>query len=926
MSLRARFHRMSFVVRPFVAFSAVALFFAMKTGADERAPNRSAALADVLSRDGYAASAEDVVWLSGPSGVTGSLSARALAVVRARAASAGSTYDLYLVHARLSPEGQLLEVGEVYDVTKTIGVDEDRPVASGRTIAYTTSLDGAPQAVHVMKLDAKSIPAEFNALQKLQLTLTNLQTTGERGGLAHDVYALGEPHERVSLTLRGNALDVDADGKKAGIDVTASTVTGDAALLRATPDQAMARPAALVPWAVDRVRGISWFGEEKMQWVKAIAFKLAEVASDAKQNISHDTGAEDVAKDIEALKRVGGSVSFTDPEIGWPPAPMKPIIHPPLPGEGEWIGLDKDPFITQTPGAPPAFLTSFIRTDPKKPATRIYVTLWDPRQIALHMEAGTVEPVGAAGEVGPGLIPRTPEVIRRVVAGFNGGFQATHGEFGMQANGIEYLPPKPFAATVFEMKDGSTAFGAWPRSQAVPDDVLSYRQNLTPIVQNDKFNPWGRAWWGGTPIGWYDNIHSTRSGVCLTKENYVGYFYGIDIAPNVLADGMLAARCAFGVHLDMNPGLAGFEFYNVQSATNFQPLGRPLQSDWEYEGTIKELPEFRFRARRMIKSMAHMNFPQYIHRDGRDFFYLTARYVLPGADLPAPEPRTDANEGKFRVKGLPQHGFPYALAIAETRLTGASSAKVRVVRIDPRAVTGAPQGHADNKPIVASIGRARDKASVVGEGDMGLFHVGHVFTIGKLSQPPEGGVLLARGAGDASEVAKNADAVVGIGDEDGMLQWMELAPGASPSAESARAMTSLLAQLGCSTKMWLVRGTRVSLGGSLDAAAQPSTVPPPDALLVRADAPGAHPTFADTPVVGPEVWQNLQAQRVRYFKKPEPAASGSSASSAPSPSGATPPTPPSLPPSATQPDARTPTPTSTPTSTPTGTPTNRPHH
>ena len=41
-------------------------------------------------------------------------------------------------------------------------------------------------------------------------------------------------------------------------------------------------------------------------------------------------------------------------------------------------------------------------------------------------------------------------------------YQATHGEFGMQADGVLYLPPKPYAATVIEMRDGTTAFAAWP--------------------------------------------------------------------------------------------------------------------------------------------------------------------------------------------------------------------------------------------------------------------------------------------------------------------------------------------------------------------------------------------------------------------------------------------------------------------------------
>ena len=107
-------------------------------------------------------------------------------------------------------------------------------------------------------------------------------------------------------------------------------------------------------------------------------------------------------------------------------------------------------------------MTSFVRPDRHRADVRVYVTLWDPRQIALHMEAGTVEPISATGEHGSGMVPRVPEVMDHVVAAFNGGFQAQHGEYGMQANGIEYLPPKPYAATVVEFRNGANGFGAWP--------------------------------------------------------------------------------------------------------------------------------------------------------------------------------------------------------------------------------------------------------------------------------------------------------------------------------------------------------------------------------------------------------------------------------------------------------------------------------
>jgi hypothetical protein len=888
-------------LRPAAAFAAVSLVLVLGRPArvDPTARSAEAALCKALLTDGLACDASDVLFVGAP---PSRFSFRWEDQALLRAKTPTEPADLYMVSVTRSPEGALLAYGTPLNVTRSNSVDEGRPLRSGPHVAYfAQDLDGLKTSVHTLDLRGRAPPDELTALQRLQLRISQAQNTGHAGGLGHDVYVLSPPAEQLRLSFASEGiLNVEADTRRAAILLGSQEVQGDVPWLRGTPESS-ARPASLVPWAVDRVRGISWFGEEKMQWVKAIAFKGLELVQDLGSKGKKDRADTQIAEDMAGLgQQKTEQVQFSDPEVGWPPAPMKPVLSPPLPGEGAWIGLDGDPFITKGPGAPPAFVTSVIRTDPKRPFTRVYVTLWDPRQIALHMEAGTVEPVSATGEAGPGVIPRTPEVIKRVVAGFNGGFQAMHGEFGMQANGIMYLPPKPFGATVMELRDGSTAFGVWPKSPDVPDEIMSYRQNLTPLVQNGRFNIWGRTWWGGTPIGWPDNIHTTRSGVCLSKEGYVGYFYGQDIAPEALAQAMLAARCDLGVHLDMNPGLAGFEFYNVQPALSWKPLGRPLQGDWEQEGTFKELPEYRFRARRMVKSMTHMNFPQYVHRHGRDFFYLTARRILPGAELPgATAAAAPGTSGQWKTKGLPQYGFPYAVATSE--LT-AGAVQLRALRIDPRAVgvPGAPALKSDAKTVVmftsadavTPTGKRGSVETARVQGNLGLFHARSVFLLA--TEVPEAAktqgagsaAALLRGVRPGAAGSETARAAVGIGDDDGMLTWLELGPGVRPSAETAKVLADTLSKAGCSSRMLITADVHPWLGGALDLAGERASALPPGPKLLRANAPGARRYFEDTPVVSPDVWLPLQAARVRYFRKLPPQGASSAqpkASQAPSP-------------------------------------------
>jgi hypothetical protein len=720
-------------------------------------------------------------------------------------------------------------------------------------------------AVHVIDLAGAPTDATvgFTRMQRAQAALTNLQQTGQTDGIGQTTFMLDPVAASAEIAWRDDQLlEVRTPVHRVVLAPRTERVIEGADFVRVVPDE-RARPGNVVTWAVDRVRALSWFGDDRMQWVKAVAFTALDKV---RATFSRDATADDIRDEIGLPATLSAApVTYTDPEVGWPPLPMVPVASPPLPGEGQWIPLDRDPFITPTASrSAPAFVTSFIRPDRQRADLRVFVTLWDPRQIALHMEAGTIEPISATGEHGIGMIPRVPEVMGHVVAAFNGGFQAQHGEYGMQSNGIEYLPPKPYAATVVEFRDGTNGFGAWPASATVPDDVIGMRQNLTALVQDGKFNPWGRTWWGGAPPGWPDQIHTARSAICLTREGFAGYFYSTSISAEDLGHAMLAARCSFGIHLDMNVGHAGFEFYDVGLDGELDPLRRPLQGDWEAQGKVPDMPGYVFRARRMIRGMGHMLFPRYIQREARDFFYLTSRFILPGAPLAPGAGQPDPTEGQWRTKGLPQHGFPYAIATTWLRIEGDASAKMRVIRADPRALRPAPAEPAGDAPTVLTF----VAPGAAARGTRTLRWRSGQFSI-DAAAPAGGADALLGGCATTEPCAASAHAALGVQDEDGMLVWIELPPDLRTDRTTAAKMDALLARMGCGARMALPGRAQALPGGVLDAAGDPAPNPGPAGVrLVRAAAPDAHPIFTDTPIVPIQVWQPLQKQRVRYFSKP----------------------------------------------------------
>jgi hypothetical protein len=813
------------------------------------------ALSVALAADGLLVEPEEVFWLDAPSGLWASMLERPRAVVRAH--RAGEPADIYVVTARLSPEPRLLGVTGRYNLSDTSAVDERQLVTAGERAAWVIA--GADRVYSVEFADLRGVPEPtddgWTKVARWQDRLKNLQDTGQLGGVLRRSFRLDPAAEQVTLAFSDAALRVDADARKISIP-TENGGTMEGARHVREQERHRARPGNLITWSVDRVRAMPWFGSDRMQLVKAVAFVGLDWIERAVGTVTGDDGSQRVADELgELIARA--PIEYTDPETGWPPAPMDPMLSP-LDGEGKWRPLDDDPFIRTNPNAPAPFVTSFIRTDRKRSYSQIFVLLWDPRQVATHCMSGTIEPKSATGETGPGLVPRRPEVVGRLVAGFNGGFQATHGEFGMMADGVVYLPPKPYSATIAELADGATAFGTWPNDENVPDEIVSFRQNMTPLVMDGVINPYKRNWWGGVPPGWTDESRTTRSALCLTSDNFVAYLYGASVDADHLALAMQRARCVYGVHLDMNPGHTGLEFYNV--GRELPSLDRRLDPAWEAEGAVSGMDGWRFRGRRMLRYMGLMNFPRYVNREARDFFYLTLRPVLPGTDLtPRIEP-AEPGEGKWKIKGLPQHGWPYAVATSWLRPEPSRpETKLRLLRVDPKAVRIAVDAEPDEQLVLSMRSSVPPRA-----GAPSLWLGLRQFSIGETAPDSAARhVTSGRRPGETGSAA----AAVGV-DRDGMLVYAEVATAPDQSSDG-KLLERVLGELGAASVLLLERPLDAALGGDRDLAGHPVTRARAGARLMRRTSPGARRIFPDTEIVTPKVWYPLQARRVRYFRKPK---------------------------------------------------------
>ena len=624
--------------------------------------------------------------------------------------------DLYYAEARQAGETTLLDVARVTNLSRTASAEERTPIVRGDAAAYATRVGARFDAV--VTLDLRGEPARltegWSGFERFRASVTNLQETGRAGGFGVTRYQLLEPVEELSLAFEeGRAVASFGESRLVLDPRREAPVSGED--LVEVGGQTKELPG-FVPWAVDTVRNVSWVGPEPIEWLENRVYAVKDALTRAYYGVvgAPDT-AEEVAEELAMPEEVSAEriamLTVTDPELGWPPAPLEPVIESPaVEGEGSWIPVVDDPFVNSYPNAPPAFYQTFIRADPERAYTRVYVTVWDPRQVQLRIQSGVREPESATGQRGSGMVPREPRVLSRLVATFNGGFQSLHGEFGMMAEGRVYLPPKPWAATVAVFDDGRVGMGSWPApdwrgryyderlaNRQIPEDMVDMRQNLTSVVEDMTFNPWERWYWGAAPREVGEDTYTTRSAMCLTEEGFLAYFWSQGIAPPALGESMIRTRCVRSLHLDMNNPHCGFEFFRpIPPGEELPALGRRLRAGSEYEGRFPRTDGWRMRARRGVRTMG-MPFPRFSDRDGRDFFYLTLRPVLPGPNLAV----EGEGEGVFTTEGLPHAGWPHAFARAH--LGASEEARTWLVRIDPRRAVPAPLRRDDQEDALAYL-------------------------------------------------------------------------------------------------------------------------------------------------------------------------------------------------------------------------------
>ena len=146
-----------------------------------------------------------------------------------------------------------------------------------------------------------------------------------------------------------------------------------------------------------------------------------------------------------------------------------------------------------------------------------------------------------------------PNEVQRLVAAFNGGFEASTGAGGIELNGQTLVPLQAGTASLVIDTNGSAHIGVWGQGFPAPgEQVASVRQNLAPMVAKGVISPqiasigtWGATLGGGSTVA--------RSGLGQDAAGNLLYVGSMSALPSDIANAMIGAGTVTGMELDINP-------------------------------------------------------------------------------------------------------------------------------------------------------------------------------------------------------------------------------------------------------------------------------------------------------------------------------------------------------------------------------------
>ncbi len=489
-------------------------------------------------------------------------------------AGAEGLADLFLADFRVAADATIVGKPVIRRLTDTPGGSEEAPAVGNGWLAYATRVEDRYQSVTIV------------ALHDLDHRL---------------VFVFGQPPEWVALSWPHTAgtplLAVTprhpgrSTESSVVIDPTTAAVEPSDGVLTYVP--AVAGEQAWLPNLVSRVRELPFVGPEKIAFLENVVFTVIDQVEQVMYRVAG--WAPMSGKPADPTAAAGQVVAAAAPTAATattaPTATDAPAATPTDVLTATVPATQPPPSPTATSTASPSPTPAGIRLaegvrrltplrpDPQRPYAETEVIELDPALLQIKMIPGTVEPQPTTGLRGTGVIPR--EDWSSLVAAFNGGFAAMHGKFGMMVDRKVYLPARDGIATLAVYEDGSIRMGTWGTDLKLTADMVSYRQNCPPLIENGvitaetgKLTLWG--------LSVANEVYLYRSGLGIRPDGKLVYVVGKPLSAYTLARALQEAGAVYAMQLDVDEFHVVFITYDVKPGKADEPPtveGKKLRGD-----------------------------------------------------------------------------------------------------------------------------------------------------------------------------------------------------------------------------------------------------------------------------------------------------------------------------------------------------------
>jgi hypothetical protein len=247
------------------------------------------------------------------------------------------------------------------------------------------------------------------------------------------------------------------------------------------------------------------------------------------------------------------------------PPPIRPVIHPALPGEGRW-----HPTFSAGGARPPVFITSF-RPEAAYPRIVAGVAWINQSRTSIWLYPGIEEPAVTMPSRGPEEVPLDRR--RQLVATFNSAFKLADSGGGFASGGHTYAALKNGLATIVRGRSGRVNIVDWNHGPTVPAGVIYARQNLPLIIDHGRLNPnlsTGPEW--GATLG--NAVMVWRSGLGIDRHGNLIYAAADYLTVHALAEILKRAGAVRAMQLDINsywPSFITYRYPGARDPANLLP-------------------------------------------------------------------------------------------------------------------------------------------------------------------------------------------------------------------------------------------------------------------------------------------------------------------------------------------------------------------